>query len=76
MRGLSAELHGQIRVRTVEHLDPEAKRAVERFKWDSHGLVITRGGQVLYSASDHRANAYDALVAAKHAIDQPANDCR
>ncbi len=76
MRGLSAELHGQIRVRTVEHLDPEAKRAVERFKWDSHGLVITREGRVLYTASDHRANAYDALVAAKRAVGEPTDDCR
>jgi hypothetical protein len=63
-------------VRTVEHLDPEAKRAVARFKWDSHGLVITREGQVLYTASDHRANAYDALVAAKRAVGEPLDDCR
>lgn len=75
MSGLPSELHGQVKVRTVPHLDPEAKAAVARFGWASHGLVITRGGRVIYSASDHRANAYDAHVALREALGLPL-DCR
>lgn len=63
MRGLDSELHGLVRVRTVPHLDPEAKAAAARFGWQSHGLVVRRGGRVVYTASDHRANGYDAHVA-------------
>lgn len=75
MSGLSNELHGRVSVRTVPHLAPEAKAAVKRFGWASHGLVITRGGRVIYSASDHRANAYDAHVALRDALGLPP-DCR
>lgn len=75
MRGFEQEFHGQVRVRTVPHLDPEAKRAVAAYDWSSHGLVITRGPRVIYRASDHRANAYDAAVALKHALGLPL-DCR
>jgi hypothetical protein len=73
--GLETELHGQVRVRTVPHLAPEAKAAVARFDWASHGLVVTRGGEVLYVAGDHRANAYDAHVAINLALGLPL-ECR
>lgn len=63
MSGLESELHGQVRVRTVPHLAPEARAAAERFGWASHGLVIHRGDRIVYTASDHRANGYDAHVA-------------
>jgi hypothetical protein len=66
-----AELQGRVAVRTVSHLTPEAKRVVQQMGWSNHGLVIRRDGEVLYSARDHRANAYDALVALKTALDQP-----
>ena len=75
MSGLETELHGQVRVRTVPSLAPEAKAAVARFHWSSHGLVIRRGDRVLYSASDHRANGYDAHVALRHVLGLPL-DCR
>jgi hypothetical protein len=73
--GLPTELHGQVTVRTVEHLEPEAKAAVARFKWASHGLVIRRGDRVIYTASDHRANGYDAHVALRLELGLPL-DCR
>lgn len=75
MSGLENELHGKVRVRTVMHLDPEAKAAVAHFGWASHGLVIRRGDEVLYTASDHRANGYDAHVALRNALGLPL-DCR
>lgn len=75
MSGLENELHGQVRVRTVSSLEPEAKDAVKRFGWQSHGLVIRRGGAVLYSAADHRANGYDAHVALRLLLGLPL-DCR
>jgi hypothetical protein len=68
-------LHGQVRVRTVEHLDPEAKAAVARFHWASHGLVIRKGERIVYSASDHRANGYDAHVALRLELGLPL-DCQ
>ncbi|MEW5743187.1 MAG: hypothetical protein AB1938_30005 [Myxococcota bacterium] len=71
MSGFDSEFHGKVRVRTVPHLDPEAKRAVEKYGWSSHGLVITRGGRVVYTASDHRANAYDANVALRQQLGWP-----
>ena len=71
MSGLPVELHGQVTVRTVPHLDPEAKAAVARFGWVSHGLVIRDGSNIIYSASDHRANAYDAHVALLTALGRP-----
>ncbi len=75
MSGLETELHGQVRVRTVPHLDPEAKAAVARFDWASHGLVITRGARLVYRAGDHRANGYDAHVALRIELGLPL-DCR
>ncbi len=75
MSGLETELHGQVRVRTVPHLDPEAKAAVARFDWASHGLIITRGSRLVYSAGDHRANGYDAHVALRNELGLPL-DCR
>lgn len=73
--GLTTELHGAVRVRTVPHLAPEAKAAVERFDWASHGLVIRRGSRIVYTASDHRANGYDAHVALRLELGLPL-DCR
>ena len=73
--GLENELHGRVRVRTVPHLLPEGKAAAARFDWVSHGLVIRRGSQILYTASDHRANGYDALDALTRILDLPP-DCR
>lgn len=75
MSGLPNELHGQVTVRTVPHLAPEAKAAVARFDWASHGLVIRRGARIVYKASDHRANAYDAHVALRLELGLPL-DCR
>lgn len=75
MSGLPAELHGKVRVRTVPHLDPEAKAAVARFDWQSHGLVIRRGERIVYTAGDHRANGYDAHVALRLELGLPL-DCR
>lgn len=73
--GLTAEFHGQVTVRTVPHLAPEAKAAVARFEWQSHGLVIRRGSRIVYTASDHRANGYDAHVALRLELGLPL-DCR
>jgi hypothetical protein len=73
--GLENELHGQVHVRTVEHLDPEAKAAVARFGWNTHGLVIRRGERIVYKAGDHRANGYDAQVALRLELGLPL-DCR
>ena len=73
--GLTNEFHGQVTVRTVPHLAPEAKAAVERFQWASHGLVIRRGSRIVYTASDHRANGYDAHVALRIELGLPL-DCR
>lgn len=73
--GLTTEFHGQVTVRTVPHLAPEAKAAVERFQWASHGLVIRRGSRIVYTASDHRANGYDAHVALRLELGLPL-DCR
>lgn len=75
MSGLETELHGQVHVRTVEHLDPEAKAAVARFDWNSHGLLIRRGARIVYKAGDHRANGYDAHVALRLELGLPL-DCR
>lgn len=75
MSSLETELHGQVRVRTVPHLDAEAKAAVARFGWDSHGLVIRKGSRIVYTASDHRANGYDAHVALLDELALP-RDCR
>lgn len=75
MSGFPTELHGKVRVRTVPHLDPEAKAAVARFDWQSHGLVIRRGERLVYSAGDHRANGYDAHVALRLELGLPL-DCR
>lgn len=75
MSSLENELHGQVRVRTIPHLDPEAKAAVSRFDWQSHGLVIRQGDRIVYTASDHRANGYDAHVALREALGLPL-DCR
>jgi hypothetical protein len=69
--GFDSEFHGQVRVRTVPSVAPEAKQAVKRYDWSSHGLVITRGGRVVYTASDHRANAYDANVALRLQLGWP-----
>ena len=62
-------------MRTVPHLDPEAKAAAARFDWQSHGLVIRRGERIVYTASDHRANGYDAQVALRVELGLPL-DCR
>ena len=75
MSGLETELHGQLIVRTVPHLAPEAKAAVARFDWNNHGLVIRRGSRIVYTASDHRANGYDAHVALRLELGLPL-DCR
>lgn len=75
MSSLPNELHGQVRVRTVSHLSPDAKAAVKRFDWQSHGLVIQRGDRIVYTASDHRANGYDAHVALRLELGLPL-DCR
>ena len=75
MSGLPTEFHGQLQVRTVPHLAPEAKAAVERFDWASHGLVIRRGDRIVYTAGDHRANGYDAHVALRLELGLPL-DCR
>lgn len=75
MRGLELELHGRVRVRTVSSLAPDARAAVRRFDWQSHGLVIQRGDRVVYTASDHRANGYDAHVALRLELGLPL-DCR
>lgn len=75
MSSLETELHGRVRVRTVPHLAPEAKAAVARFEWQSHGLVIRRGERIVYSASDHRATGYDAHVALRLELGLPL-DCR
>lgn len=75
MSGLETELHGQVHVRTVPHLDPEAKAAVKHFDWQSHGLVIRRGDRIVYVAGDHRANGYDAQVALRLELGLPL-DCR
>lgn len=69
------EFHGQVSVRTVQSLAPEAKQAAENLKWQSHGLVITRGRKIVYSAADHRANSYDAHVALRQLMNLPL-DCR
>jgi hypothetical protein len=76
VRGLSAETKGRVQVRTIEHLLPEAVRAREHFGWGSHGMVLTRGGTVVWSASDHRATAFEAMVATKRALGEPGDDCR
>lgn len=75
MSVLPTELHGQVSVRTVPHLAPEAKAAVARFDWANHGLVIRRGSRVVYVAGDHRANGYDAHVALRLELGLPL-DCR
>lgn len=75
MRGLENELHGQVKVRTVSHLEPEAQAAVERFGWQSHGLVITRGADVILTAADHRSNGYDAYAALTFELGWPL-ECR
>ncbi len=75
MSSLESELEGQVRVRTVPHLAPEAKAAVARFGWASHGLVIRRGDRIVYTASDHRATGYDAHVALLDELGLP-RDCR
>ncbi len=69
------ELHGAASVRMVHNLEPEAKEMVKRQGWNSHGLVIRKGRRVVYSASDHRANAYDAHVALRELFGLPL-DCR
>lgn len=71
MSGFDSEFHGKVRVRTVPSTAPEAKAAVKHYGWGSHGLVITRGGRVVYTASDHRANAYDADVALRLQLGWP-----
>jgi len=73
--GLETALHGQVSVRTVPSLAPEAKAAVARFDWSSHGLVIRRGPRIVYTAGDHRANGYDAHVALRLELGLPL-DCR
>jgi hypothetical protein len=73
--GLENELHGQVRIRTVPSLAAEAKQAVKRFDWASHGLVIRRGDRIVYTAGDHRANGYDAHVALRLELGLPL-DCR
>ncbi|MBL8915730.1 MAG: hypothetical protein JNM17_33835 [Archangium sp.] len=75
MSGLEPEFHGEVRFRTVPSLQPEAKAAVARFGWASHGLLIRKGSAVLYLAGDHRANGYDASVALKEILGLPL-DCR
>lgn len=72
---LPDELHGQVKVRMVQSLAPEAKATAEKLNWQSHGLVIARGPQIIYSARDHRANGYDAHVALRDALGLPL-DCR
>lgn len=71
MSGFEQEFPGQVRVRTVPSNAPEAKDAVARFGWASHGLIISRGGRVLYTASDHRANGFDANVALRNLLGLP-----
>jgi hypothetical protein len=72
---LPAEFGNQISVRQVSHLEPEAKQVVRELGWANHGLVIRENGKIMYSASDHRANGFDALVALKMKFDLPF-DCR
>jgi hypothetical protein len=73
--GLDREFHGQVRIRTVPHLMPEAKAAVARFGWQSHGLMIRKGDEIVFLAGDHRANGYDPFVALKEQFGLPL-DCR
>jgi hypothetical protein len=59
VRVLDREYQGTVRFRTVEHLEAEAKAAVARYGWNSHGAVGYRGGKQFYRAGDHRVNMRD-----------------
>lgn len=59
MRVLDRELQGTVTFRTIEHLEPEAKAAVSRYGWNSHGAVGYRGGTLFYRAGDHRVSTID-----------------
>lgn len=54
---------GRLTVRTVEHLEPEGREAVKKYNFKSHGLVITRGDEVLFRQPDHRVEVEQVRLA-------------
>lgn len=53
----------RVAVRTLLHLEPEAQKAVKRYAFDSHGLVLHAGDRLVYRAADHRVRLSDLTVA-------------
>ena len=60
---MPSQYPGQLTVRTVEHLEPEGVAAVKRYDFKRHGLVITRGDEVLFRQPDHRVEVEQVRLA-------------
>lgn len=57
---------------TVEHLAPGADREISALGFESHGLVIRRGDQVVFQAADHRVRIEDVRAALRRELGSPA----
>ena len=58
-------------MRTVEHLEPEAKAAVAQLGFKSHGLVMRRGGEVVFQQPDHRVEVEQVRLALERMLGHP-----
>ncbi len=54
VEAMPAQYSGKLVVRTVEHLEQEGVAAVKTYSFKSHGLIIKRGGEVVFRQPDHR----------------------
>ena len=72
MSGLPSEFGPKVRVSTVEHLAPGAPEQVRALGFESHGLVIRRGDQVVFKAADHRVRIEDVRAALRGELGGPA----
>lgn len=57
---------------TVEHLAPGAGQEISALGFESHGLVIRRGDQVVFKAADHRVAIEDVRAELRRELGGPA----
>ncbi len=71
VEALPSKYPGQLTVRTVEHLEPEVKAAVAQLGFKSHGLVMRRGGEVVFRQPDHRVEVEQVRLALERMLGPP-----
>ena len=71
MSGLPAEFGDRVKIELVENTAPGAEEIIRANGFQSHGLIIRQGDQVIFRAADHGLRMEEAREAIARALGRP-----